>query len=230
VSGSVVVTQEKFRDSSPQRFVKLLGSNATYYGWLEVSPTANPEQIRKAYRLKSKLYHPDTTTLPAEIAVQKFRELNEAYAVLSNPEQRSHYDRWISTAAEGFNPSTLKVPSSGTERAKSGYIPNLGPKERPLSPGELFALFILGLTFLICLVLALILGFARGEMVLQTALPAAIEKSAAIEQSSLQKSAQTKARLGLPQKDSAIMEKGKAVLPRFTPQSKVERQPLRAIC
>jgi DnaJ domain len=223
VSGSGVVTQEKFRDSSPQRFIKLLDSNATYYGWLEVSPTVNPEQIRRAYRLKSKLYHPDTTTLPAEIAVQKFRELNEAYAVLSNPEQRSHYDMWLSTAAERFNPSTPKAPSSGTERAKAVSISNLGPKERPLSPGELFALFILGFTFLVCLVLALILGFARGEMVLQTALPAATEKS------SLQKPAQSKAHLGLPQKDSTIMEEGKAVLPRFKPQSKGERKPLRSI-
>jgi DnaJ domain len=222
------VTQEKFRDSSPQRFGKILGSHATYYGWLEVPPTADAEQIRKAYRLKSKLYHPDTTTLPSETAVQKFRELNEAYAVLSNPEQRSHYDIWLSTAAEGFNASTPKVSSSGTDRAKAGSIVNLGPKERPLSPGELFALFILGLTFLVCLVLALILGFARGEMVLQTALPAAIEK-AAVEQLSLQKPAPSKALLGLPQKDSAIMEKGKAVLPRFKLQSKVERKPLRSI-
>jgi curved DNA-binding protein CbpA len=228
VSGSGVVTQDKFRDSSPQRFGRL-GSHATYYGWLEVLPTANAEQIRKAYRLKSKLYHPDTTTLSSEIAVQKFRELNEAYAVLSNPEQRSHYDVWLSTAAEGFNPSTPKVPSSGTERAKVVSISNLGPKERPLSPGELFALFILGLTFLVCLVLALVLGFARGEMVLQTALPTAIEKASAIEKSSLQKPAQSKARLGLPQKDSAIMEKGNAVLPRFKPQSKGERKPLRSI-
>ncbi len=223
------MTQEKFRDSSPHRFDKILGSYATYYGWLEVPPTADAEQIRKAYRLKSKLYHPDTTTLPSETAVQKFRELNEAYAVLSNPEQRSHYDTWLSTAAEGFNTSTPKVPSSGTDQAKASSIANLGPKERPLSPGELFALFILGLTFLVCLVLALILGFARGEMVLQTALPAAIEKAAAAEKASIQKPAQSKALLGLPQKDSAIMEKGKAVLLRFKLQSKVERKPLRSI-
>jgi curved DNA-binding protein CbpA len=183
VSGSVVVTQEKFRDGSPQRFSKLLDSNATYYSWLQVSPTANAEQIRKAYRLKSKLYHPDTATLPAEIAVQKFRELNEAYAVLSNPEQRMHYDLWLSTAADGFKAAMPKDPAAVADRAKTGSIVDLGPKERPLSPGELFALFILGLTFVICLALALILGFARGEMVL-TALPAAIEQ-ASLQQSEL---------------------------------------------
>jgi curved DNA-binding protein CbpA len=221
VSGSVVVTQDKFRDGSPQRFSKLLGSNATYYSWLEVSPTANAEQIRKAYRLKSKLYHPDTATLPSEIAVQKFREVNEAYAILSNPEQRMHYDLWLSTATDSFNALGPKDPVSVADRAKTGSIDNLGPKERPLSPGELFALFILGLTFLVCLVLALILGFARGEMVLQTALPAAIEKA------SIQQPARHQVVAGFPQKDSAIMDEGKAFLSRFRAQSRVEQKPLR---
>jgi DnaJ-domain-containing protein 1 len=221
VSGSVVVTQEKFRDGSPQRFSKLLGTNATYYSWLEVSPTANAEQIRKAYRLKSKLYHPDTTALPSEIAVQKFRELNEAYAILSNPAQRMHYDSWLSAAAGDFNASMPKDPVSVANRAKTGSIESLGPQERPLSPGELFALFILGLTFLVCLVLALILGFARGEMVLQTALPAAIEK-ASMQQPNLHQGI-----TGFPKKDSAIMDKGKVFLSRFKAQSRVEQKPLR---
>lgn len=214
------MTQEKFRDGSPQRFSKLLDSNVTYYGWLEVSPTANAEQIRKAYRLKSKLYHPDTTTLPSEVAVQKFRELNEAYAVLSNPEQRMHYDLWLSTAADGFKAAMPKDPAAVTDRAKTGSTVDLGPKERPLSPGELFALFILGLTFVICLALALILGFARGEMVL-TALPAAIE------QASLQQPELPKGFSGFPQKDSAIMKKGQAVLSRVKAQSRIEHKPLR---
>jgi curved DNA-binding protein CbpA len=222
VSGSVVVTQEKFRDGSPQRFSKFLGSNATYYGWLDVSPTASAEQIRKAYRLKSKLYHPDTTTLPSEIAVQKFRELNEAYAILSNPEQRMRYDLWLSTAAGGLNASMPKDPGAVADRAKTGSIGDLGPKERPLSAGELFALFILGLTFLVCLVLALILGFARGEMVLQTALPAAIEKA------SQQQPDWHKAVAGFPQKDPAIMEKGEAFLSHFRTQSRAEQKPPRS--
>jgi DnaJ domain len=217
VSGSIVVTQEKFRDGSPQRFSKLLGSNATYYNWLEVSPTANAEQIRKAYRLRSKLYHPDTTTLPSEIAVQKFRELNEAYAVLSNPAQRMHYDLWLSTAADSFDASMPKEPAPVADRAKTGLMRDLGPKERPLSPGELFALFILGLTFVVCLVLALVLGFARGEMVL-TALPAAVEQTAALQQPEPPKGFS-----GFPQKDSAIMKKGRAVLSRVKAQRRIEQ-------
>jgi DnaJ-domain-containing protein 1 len=211
VSGSVVVTQEKFRDDSPQRFGKILGSNATYYGWLEVSSAANAEQIRKAYRLKSKLYHPDTTMLPPEIAVQKFRELNEAYAVLSNPEQRMHYDLWLATA-DGFDSSARKVVAPTSDRPRTFSAGYFGPKERPLSPGELFALFILGLTFVACLALALILGIARGEMVLQTALPTASETAP------MHQPDRHKASTGFPQKDSAIMEKSKAFLTRFKTQ------------
>jgi DnaJ-domain-containing protein 1 len=208
----VVVTQEKFRGDSSQRFGQILGSNATYYEWLEVSKTANAEQIRRAYRLKSKLYHPDTTTIHPEAAVQKFRELNEAYAVLSNPQQRMCYDLWLSTTTDSFNASMDKGSISASGRAKAASAAYLGPKERPLSPGELFALFILGLTFVVCLVLALILGIARGEMVLQTTLPIVSER-APIHQLTLHK-----AGAGVPQKDSAIMEKSKAFLARFRTQ------------
>jgi hypothetical protein len=136
-----------------------------YYVLLDVAPTASPDEIRKAYRQKSKLYHPDTTTLPREIAVAKFQELNKAYAVLNSPEQRLAYDQ------QQHRPS----PSPATEvgkrdtysqniRVKSAY---LDAEERQLSPGELFALFILGLTFVLCLVIAVVLGFSRGEMALQ---------------------------------------------------------------
>jgi hypothetical protein len=58
------------------------------------------------------------------------------------------------------------VPSS------SAY---LDATDRPLSPGEIFALFILGLTFVGCLVLAIAIGITRGEAVLQ---PSAVHPDA----------------------------------------------------
>ena len=61
----------------------------SYYDRLGVKPTASPQQIRQAFRDLSKLYHPDTTTLPAAEATAKFQDLNEAYAMLSIP-----YRRW----------------------------------------------------------------------------------------------------------------------------------------
>jgi hypothetical protein len=163
VSGCTLVTQDKFKDDSTRRLERI-ASPLSYYSLLELSSTATLDEVRRAYRQKSKLYHPDTTLLPAEVAVQKFRELNEAYAVLSNPEQRQWYD-------------AQPEPLSHEVMARSPYRPDfrdattptaaLDPKERTLSPGEILALLILGATFLVCLVLAIILGVARGEMVIQ---------------------------------------------------------------
>jgi hypothetical protein len=134
-----------------------------YYALLEVAPTASLDDIRRAYRQKSKLYHPDTTTLPRDIAVSKFQELNKAYAVLSSVEQRLVYDRQQMNPSPSVPQSGQKDTYSQTIRTKSAY---LDADERPLSPGELFALFILGLTFAVCLVIAVALGISRGEMAL----------------------------------------------------------------
>jgi curved DNA-binding protein CbpA len=68
---------------------------SNYYEQLGLSPYASAVQIRQAYREMSKLYHPDTTKLPASIASAKFCAINTAYAVLSNPERRNQYDRQI---------------------------------------------------------------------------------------------------------------------------------------
>lgn len=164
-----VVTQNQFGHNPPARFTKRLGTIPTYYERLDLPCSATTDQIRRAYRSKSKLYHPDTTNLPPEAAVQKFRELKEAYAVLNSPERRAAYDTGQNTELE----SSAQSRESGSQdnRFRAPASAYLDPKERSLSPGEIFAVFLLGITFLICLVLAIILGIARGEMVIQTAVP-----------------------------------------------------------
>ncbi|MBW4469170.1 MAG: J domain-containing protein [Stenomitos rutilans HA7619-LM2] len=130
-------------------------------------PSASVREIRQAYRDLSKLYHPDTTSLSAAIATAKFQQLNEAYATLSSPERRAVYDRKIGYSIVPVVQPTLgaeQKASTRTVRASSAY---LDPTDRPLSPGEIFALFILGLTFVGCLVLAIAIGITRGEAVLQ---------------------------------------------------------------
>jgi len=140
---------------------------SNYYTLLQVKPTASPQEIRRAFRDLSKLYHPDTTQLPPAIATEKFKTLNNAYATLSNPEMRTAYDYsiGISRIAVVQAPSYLNRPAS--ERGKytkdSAY---LDPTDRPLSPGEMFALFILGLTFIGCLMLVFTVGLTKGELVL----------------------------------------------------------------
>lgn len=66
-----------------------------YYELLGVSPTADLIQIKKAYLLKAKLYHPDLSSLPN--AHELFVEIKTSYAILSNPASRADYDAQLIT-------------------------------------------------------------------------------------------------------------------------------------
>ncbi len=61
-----------------------------YYQLLGVAKDASQDDIRKAFRKLAMQYHPDRNPTPE--AEEKFKELNEAYAVLSDPEKRKQYD------------------------------------------------------------------------------------------------------------------------------------------
>ena len=64
-----------------------------YYKVLGVEKTATAEQIKKAYRKLAVKYHPDKN--PGDkVAVDKFKEINEAYEVLSDAEKRKKYDQF----------------------------------------------------------------------------------------------------------------------------------------
>ncbi len=63
-----------------------------YYDVLGVSAQASEEDIRKAFRAKAMEFHPDRNK--ASDASERFKEVNEAYQVLSDPERRQQYDRF----------------------------------------------------------------------------------------------------------------------------------------
>jgi len=72
-----------------------------YYEVLGVNKAAGEDEIKKAYRSLAKQYHPDMNPGDKEAEV-KFKEVNEAYAVLSDSEKRSKYDRF---GHDAFDPT-----------------------------------------------------------------------------------------------------------------------------
>ena len=64
--------------------------NKDFYKVLGVSQSANQDEINKAYRKLARKYHPDLNHDPS--AVEKFKDISEAYDVLSNADQRKKYD------------------------------------------------------------------------------------------------------------------------------------------
>jgi len=75
----------------------------TYYEILGVPKTASEDDIKKAYRKLAKKHHPDVNKGNKD-AENKFKELSEAYAVLSDKEKRDQYDRLGKEAFGGQNP------------------------------------------------------------------------------------------------------------------------------
>jgi curved DNA-binding protein len=63
-----------------------------YYKTLGLEKSASDDEIKKAYRKLALEYHPDRNPGDAK-AEDKFKEINEAYQVLSDPDKRAHYDR-----------------------------------------------------------------------------------------------------------------------------------------
>jgi curved DNA-binding protein len=79
-----------------------------YYKTLGVNKSADEKEIKRAYRRLARQYHPDVN--PGDDAAQeRFKEINEAYEVLSDPEKRAKYDRfgssWQQYQRRGGDPS-----------------------------------------------------------------------------------------------------------------------------
>ncbi|MDY0328126.1 MAG: DnaJ domain-containing protein, partial [Arcobacteraceae bacterium] len=71
------------------------------YETLEINENASPDEIKKAYRKLARKYHPDVNKDPS--AEEKFKEINAAYEVLSDPQKKSQYDQYGDNMFGGQN-------------------------------------------------------------------------------------------------------------------------------
>lgn len=89
------------------------GAKRDYYEVLGVARTAAPDEIKKAFRKLARQYHPDVNKDPA--AEGKFKEINEAYEVLSDEQKRAMYDRFGHNAPNGMGGGAYGDPFGGTD-------------------------------------------------------------------------------------------------------------------
>lgn len=126
----------------------------SFYQLLNVNPDAGAGELRQAFRILSKRYHPDTTSLPADEASARFQQLQRAYTTLLDPERRQAYDAALRQMAQEGTIQRHVLSSSPTRRALSG--------------GEWFALLLLAIALIFSLVIGIGLTWARGIQLVTT--------------------------------------------------------------
>src|SRR3984893_9123299 len=89
-----------------------------YYKTLGVARGASTDDIKKAFRKLARKYHPDVNPGDKK-AEAKFKEINEAYEVLSDPDKRQKYDTLGPNWQEQFGPSTTRRPYGFSGRSSS---------------------------------------------------------------------------------------------------------------
>ncbi|MDO4433820.1 MAG: J domain-containing protein [Alysiella sp.] len=107
----------------------------THYDNLHISPDADAQTIRAAYRRLSKQYHPDLNPDPDAHRIMQL--INQAYEVLSNPERRAEHDRWI--AAQQHPSPQIPVSSSPI------YSPTIAQSTPPTLTKKNTIMLILGI-------------------------------------------------------------------------------------
>ncbi len=103
-----------------------------YYGILEIDANASQDEIKKAYRKLARKFHPDHNP-GNEAAEGKFKEINEAKEVLSDPEKRKKYDQfrsqWKSYRESGGNPDGYNWEQWRPESESSYSYRTVTPEE-----------------------------------------------------------------------------------------------------
>lgn len=93
--------------------------DTSYYDALEIAPEAEPSQIKRQYYLLARKYHPDKVGKDDPVAAEKFKDIAEAYQVLTNPETRATYD---AEGKEGLSPDRTEANHHGMTKAEPAML------------------------------------------------------------------------------------------------------------
>ena len=88
-----------------------------YYDLLNVKKNATDKEIKKAYRILVKKYHPDTYRGNKNIAEEKIKQINEAYDVLTNEKLKREYDQQFNVIQD-FSNSRNYYETKKTQKSK----------------------------------------------------------------------------------------------------------------
>jgi len=79
-----------------------MANKRDYYEVLGVNKNATDDELKKAYRKLAKQHHPDANTNNKKVAEEKFKEVSEAYEILSDKQKRQMYDQFGHNGPQGF--------------------------------------------------------------------------------------------------------------------------------
>src|SRR5438105_4158356 len=100
-----------------------------YYKVLSLPSSATANELRRAYRILARRYHPDLN--PGTANADRFKEIAEAYEVLSDPERRKLYD----LERQDVLSERLSHAYKAYSDARAKYGPDLGRRSRNAVPG-----------------------------------------------------------------------------------------------
>lgn len=116
----------------------------THYDNLHISPDADQQTIRQAYRRLSKQYHPDLSADPNAHHIMQL--INQAYEVLSDPQKRAEHDRWIAAQKHATPPTVIHIKSQPNTHTTCPHTTApttpIHPKKQQETAWILFGLFL----------------------------------------------------------------------------------------